>query len=83
MKPTIASGIQLRPEERKWSTGLPAVALAFAVLGSALTWAGLAQAQNLADAPPATCHIEQAPMRDGVLLTTEVYLPSPDQGRSR
>ena len=49
---------------------MPAVALAFAVLGSALT-AGLVQAQS-----NVTCHIEWAPMRDGVMLATEVYLPA-------
>jgi len=81
MKRTVVSGMQLRGEEVKWSRRLPAVALASALLGSALTWAGLAQAQTRDDGPTAACHIEQAPMRDGVLLTTEVYLPSPDQGR--
>jgi putative CocE/NonD family hydrolase len=51
---------------------VPAVALA--VLGSALT-AGLAQAQS-----NVTCHIEWAPMRDGVILATEVYLPTDATG---
>jgi uncharacterized protein len=81
MKPRAVSGIELRREERKWSIRIPAVALAFAVLGSALTWAGRVQAQNRDAAPTATCHVELAPMRDGVMLTTEVYLPSPDQGQ--
>jgi uncharacterized protein len=33
-----------------------------------------------AQAAGTTCHIEQAPMRDGVLLTTEVYLPAEVSG---
>lgn len=46
--------------------------LAFLVIGSALTAAGPVNAQN----GKVTCHVEFAPMRDGVLLATEVYLPA-------
>lgn len=45
---------------------------AFALAAAAAASAGPAQAQ----ATGTTCHIEQVPMRDGVLLTTEVYLPA-------
>ncbi len=52
-----------------------AVALSFAVAGSVFTLARLALAQS-AGSPQVTCHIEWVPMRDGVLLATEVYLPN-------
>jgi len=71
MKPRILSRRELGGEERKWTIRLPAVAVAVAAFGLAFTWAGLAQAQ-----PQVTCHVEWMPTTDGVLLATEVYLPS-------
>ena len=74
----MQSLIQLRRHLQRttiiYSRRVPAVALALAVLGSALA-AGLVQAQS-----NVTCHIEWAPMRDGVMLATEVYLPTDATG---
>jgi len=45
---------------------------ALAAVGGSLTLAGSALAQT----PAVNCHVEWAPMRDGVKLATEVYTPS-------
>jgi putative CocE/NonD family hydrolase len=46
--------------------------LALTLCGASLVLANIARAQ----ATDVTCHVEWAPMRDGVKLATEVYLPA-------
>ena len=50
-----------------------AASFVLALLGAVVVPAGPAVAQSETD--EVTCHVEQVPMRDGVLLATEVYLP--------
>ncbi len=66
MKPTMT---------RKGCVRTLAVALEILLAGSVFTLPWLAQAAST-DSPQVTCHIEGVPMRDGVLLATEVYLPN-------
>ena len=73
MKPNIAAGVQSSKADMKWKHHLATLAIGLAALAVSDAWA--AQEQN-AGPSQVTCQIEWVPMRDGVQLATEVYLPS-------
>ena len=64
-----------RVRARSSVTGLVAIVV---VAGSVVQKSGATARQNVVAAQTSgvTCHTEQVPMRDGTLLTTDVYLPA-------